>query len=93
MAAGERAVADLGYRGEPLAIDLPYEGTRQTIAAMSRARMRHETCNRRFKYWACMNQSFRHGVAMHYECFASIAVLTQLGIENGQPLFETSLFL
>ena len=87
-ASDERAKADLGYCGEPLRIDLPLEGTEDMILAKKRARMRHETCNKRFKNWACMDTNFRHGVALHRDCMYAIAVLTQLAIENGEPLFD-----
>ena len=37
-----------------------------------------------------MNQSFRHGVTFHRDCMLAIAVLTQLAIENGEPLFNAA---
>ena len=48
LEASERAEADLGYRGEPEVIDLPDEGSFELILAEKRARMQHETCNKRF---------------------------------------------
>ena len=84
---GERAEADLGYRGKPDTIDLPDEGPFHLILAKKRARMRHETCNRRFKNWGCLTSNFRHGVDVHRDCMYAITVLTQLAIENGEPLF------
>ena len=86
----ERAEADLGYRGEPEVIDLPDEGSIDMILAKKRARMRHETCNKRFKNWNCMSQNFRHGVAMHRDCMIAVAVLTQLAIQSGEPLFDAA---
>ena len=90
LAAGEQAEADLGYRGEMETIDLPDEGPHHMILAKKRARMRHETCNKRFKNWACMQTNFRHGVDVHRDCMYAIAVLTQLAIENGEPLFDAA---
>ena len=87
LEAGERAEADKGYRGEPEVIDLPDEGPSHLIGPKARASMRHETCNKRFKNWGCMARSFRHGVALHSDCMHAITVLTQLSIENGEPLF------
>ena len=87
---GERAEADLGYRGEPFSIDLPEEGPAELYLPKKRARNRHETCNRRFKNWGCLTQNFRHGVDFHRDCMFAIAVLTQLAIENGKPLFEAA---
>ena len=92
MANNERAEADLGYRGEPMVIDLPDKGPANMILAKKRARMRHETCNKRFKNWACLSQNFRHGVALHCECMTAITVLTQFAISNGEPLFNAAFF-
>lgn len=89
----ERAEADLGYRGEPLAIDLPDEGPKSMILAKKRARMRHETCNKRFKNWGCMKQEFRHGLSLHRDCMYAITVLTQLAIRNGEPLFDAAFYI
>ena len=92
LEANERAEADLGYRGEPEVIDLPDEGTNDMILAKKRARMRHETCNKRFKNWACMKQTFRHGVGFHRDCMFAVAVLTQFAIRNGEPLFSAAYY-
>ena len=88
--ANERAEADKGYRGEPTTIDLPDEGPVEMLLAKKRARMRHETCNKRFKHWNCLNSNFRHGVALHRDCMFAITVLTQLVIKNGEPLFDAA---
>ena len=87
LKAGEKAEADKGYRGEPEVIDLPEEGFSHLLGAKARARMRHETCNKRFNDWGCMAQIFRHDVALHSDCMHVITVLTRLAIENGKPLF------
>ena len=92
LKAGERAEADLGYRGEPQTIDLPNEGPSDMYLAKKRARMRHETCNRRFKNWACLKQTFRHGVAFHRDCMFAVVVLTQISIRNGEPLFGAAYY-
>ena len=78
--ADKRTAADLGYRGEPSNIDLPLEGPSDMILAKERARIRHETCNKRFKNWSCMKQCFRHGVDFHRDCMFAVAVLTQIAI-------------
>jgi hypothetical protein len=33
---------------------------------------------------------FRHDISFHGKCFRACAVLTQLEIENGYPLFDCS---
>ena len=37
-----------------------------------------------------MQNNFRHGVDLHCNCMYAIAVLTQLSIENGHPLFNVA---
>ena len=88
--AGEKAVADSGYRGEPLVIDLPLEDIDSdlSIENKTRARNRHETCNGRIKNWGCCSQCFRHNLTTQQDCVTAVVVLTQYMIENGETLFE-----
>lgn len=93
LAAGERAEADDGYRGEPLCIDLPQEGCfrrgRAQQKLKQRVRSRHETVNARFKNFGCLEQRFRHNIRQHKDCFQAIAVATQLTIRYGdEQLFR-----
>lgn len=53
----------------------------------NRLHARHETCDRRFKCWGILKQEHRHDITKHELVFRSMAVLTQLGIDNGQCLF------
>jgi hypothetical protein len=50
-------------------------------------RARHETVNKRFKQFGCLHERFRHDAAKHGDVFRAVAVITQLAIENGEPLF------
>ena len=54
----------------------------------ARVRMRQETCNKRFKHFGILKQVFRHDIANHGEVLRAVAVLTQLAILNGEPLFS-----
>ena len=90
MVASERAEADLCYCGEPEVIDLPDEGSFEMILAKKRACMQYEMCNKCFKHWNYLSQNFRHGVTLHQNCLFAIAVLTQLLIEDGEPLFDAT---
>jgi hypothetical protein len=47
-----------------------------------------ETVNKRMKQFGALLQVFRHDPRKHAIVFESVAVLTQLSIENGNPLFE-----
>ena len=92
---GERVEADKGYRGEPTKVDLPDENTgglKLQHQSKQKVRARHETLNARLKEWGALNQKFRHKISKHRAVFRSIAVLTQLKIENGHPLFSVDYY-
>ena len=88
---GERSEADDGYFAKALlgSIFTPKGNTRDEIDAEQRQLVRnfHETVNGRFKIWQCLEQECRHGVAKHSAMFRAVAVITQLTIEAGEPLF------
>ena len=86
--AGEKAIADKGYRGEPEVVDLPDQGSHDNKHYKRMARARHEQCNKRFKQYGCLAQRFRHSVDFHRHCFSAVVVLTELSIENGEPLWD-----
>ena len=89
---GERVECDDGYWGEaPEQCVVPKHawsrgGNKAEIS--QRVRARHETVNKRMKDFACLDVFFRHSIDLHSLCFRSVAVLTQLSFENGQPLFN-----
>ena len=83
---GEKVEADKGYRGEPVYIKTP---TGENDIGQ-RVRSRHETVNKRFKQWGCLRQAFRHNVSKHQSVFSAVAVVTQMSLENGEPLFDVS---
>ena len=85
----ERVLADLGYRGDektkvpgPLYTEEAYKQMVKRVAS------RHETVNKRIKIFNCLTHPFRHGIAKHAACFRAVTVITQLAIENGEPLFQ-----
>jgi hypothetical protein len=93
LGKNERVEADDGYIGEaPGKVKCPasfvnpieHEGMR------SRVRNRQETVNKRFKQWGVLNQIYRHNLDDHAYIFRAIVVLTQLLLENGEPLFPVS---
>jgi len=88
---GERMEADDGYQGEaPKYIKCPksFTNDKAKLAMQQRVRSRHETVNKRFKQWGCMRHPFRHSVRHHSAAFRAVAVLTQLAMEFGEPLFQ-----
>ena len=83
---GERLEADRGYIGEhPTYIKMPtgidQNENRQWLD--QRHRNRHETVNKRFKVFNCMNSKFRHSMEKHGDCFNCVATLTQLSMDYG----------
>ena len=88
LESGEKTIADLGYRGEPEVINTPNVGTQEYQDEMKEIRGRHETVNKRFKNWGVMKGPFRHSPVFHNTCFEAVAVLTQIMMERGEPLFQ-----
>ena len=87
---GERVEADNGYVGATDKIKCPDNPCNrvENEGMQSRARYRHETINGRFKSWGILRQTYRHDIRRHGEVFRAIAIMTQLAISNGSPLFE-----
>ena len=52
------------------------------------ARSRHETFNGRLKHWGVLEKVYRHDITVHGTVFYACAVITQLSVANGEPLFE-----
>jgi hypothetical protein len=81
---GEKVIADQGYKGENHRI-ITLRGEDENVV-----RARHETVNKRFKQFVSLDRVFRHNIRRHADVFRAVAVITQLGIENGMPLFSVS---
>ena len=86
----ERVEADDGYIGEspakvicPKCITCPNERKKM----MSIVRMRQETVNKRLKQWSILCQTYRHDLVDHRDVFATIVVIIQITITNGEPVF------
>lgn len=79
---GEKALADRGYRDENF-FEFP-NGDQQRKRILAR----HETVNSRIKLFCCMKERFRHALYLHPRFFHAVVNLTQLMIENGEPLFS-----
>jgi len=87
---GERVEADKGYRGHPDKIKCPGNNTNlaENRGMQGRARARHEMLNGWLKNWGILSQVFRHHIMTHGNVFRACAVVRQLTVENGEPLFE-----
>jgi len=87
---GEQVEADDGYLGEALLrVKFPKSLTEpaENQAMAKRVISRQETVNKRFKQWGILKQVSRNDLIHHHDVFAAICVITQLAIENGEPLF------
>ncbi len=88
---GERVEADNGYRGEsPKFVKCPSSiGNHEESEHMSAfVRRRQETINKRFKQWGILKHVYRGDFSKHGQVFRVCAIVTQLAIENGEPLFQ-----
>jgi hypothetical protein len=87
---GEQVKADEGYVGHPKKIKCPqYVGNPAEKCAMQgRVRAHHETLNGWLKNWGILSQVYQHDIMRHSDVFRACAVVTQLTIENGEPLFK-----
>ena len=56
-------------------------------AMQKRVQGRHETANARLKSFQILDQVYQHDPTQHGYVFRAVAVLVQLSIKNGDPLF------
>lgn len=89
---GERVEADDGYRGlSPEFVKCPASigGHGETTESMqSLVRRRHETVNKRFKQFKILKEMYRGDITKHGLAFRVCAIVTQLAIQMGEPLFS-----
>jgi hypothetical protein len=57
-------------------------------AMQGRVRAHHKMLNGWLKNWGILSQVFQHDIMQHGNVFRACAVVTQLTIENSEPLFE-----
>ena len=91
---GEKAEADLGYRGEPDTIRHPRDyKSWSDQKAKAYVLMRHETINRRFKQFKILSDKFWHDVRKHESVFRAVLVLTQIEFDIGEKPFDCNYWL
>ena len=85
---GERVEADDGYRGD-ISLDTPdkFNYTAYQDECKFNVRARQETVNKRFKQFNILSDRFRHDRGKHAPVFNAIAVVTQVSLRSGEPLF------
>jgi len=87
---GKWAEANEGYRSHPDKIKCLGNDTNpvENRVMQGRVRAHHKTLNGRLKNWGILSQVFRHHITMHGDVFRACAVVTQLTIQDSEPLFE-----
>lgn len=88
---GERVESDDGLRGvSPQYSKCPRSiGNRVECEEMQQlVRSRHETVNKRFKQWNILKSIYKGKIEYHGGYFRIVAIITQLCIEHGEPLFS-----
>lgn len=82
----EMTLADRGYNDEKYFI---FPSTNDFSSAQQKKFMaRHETINMRLKRFGVLQNRFRHCLSLHPKCFYAVLNLTQLLIENGEPMYD-----
>lgn len=81
---GEYTMADKGYNDAAYFIlpNLINQNTHKFIMS------RHETVNKRLRHFNILKHTFRNSLDKHPMVFHAVVNITQLVIENGEPLFS-----
>lgn len=89
---GEKCEGDTHYKRnlKERFITWPQGSERARMAAKVEAR--HETVNRRFRDFGMMRNRWTHGREKFSSAFRAVAVIVQLHIENGEPLFQVEYY-
>jgi hypothetical protein len=88
----ERVEADDGYVGESpyvtkLSSAVLSRSSEEADAMQKRVQGLHETVNAHLKSFQVLDQVYRHDPTQHGYVFWAVAVLVQLSMKNGDPLF------
>ena len=88
---GKKVEADDGYvREAPSHVKCPssFMNDEQKKKEQARVRSCHKTVNQQFKQWGCLWQKFWHLLDKHSMVFWAVAIIMQLAIQLGEPLFN-----
>jgi hypothetical protein len=86
--AGEKFIADCGYRDGGLHADTPTGFRTPGQRMKSLVRARHETINARIKNFRILSTKFRNDLSNHYMAFHAITNVLQIEIEEGGTLYS-----
>jgi hypothetical protein len=87
---GEHVEANNGYVGYANKIKCSNNNCNpvENLGMQGMARSHHETLNGCHKNWGSLEKVYYHDIMLHGTVFYACAVITQLAIVNGKPLFE-----
>jgi hypothetical protein len=85
----KRVKANDCYRGHVDKVKCPKNDVNpvENLKMQGHVRARHKMLNGRLKNWGILSQVFRHDIWCHGDVFPACAVITQLTIKHGEPLF------
>ncbi len=78
---GDKALAEKGYQDNYYFVNPNGDQMKKNLA-------RHETVNKKAKQFYSMKNVFRHVLTLHSSFFRAVVNLTQIIIDNGEPLHE-----
>lgn len=81
---GELTLADKGYKDRMFFILPSVTNAKQHKNLMSR----HETVNKRIRHFNILKHPFRNSLTKHPLIFNAVVNITQIIIENGEPLYN-----
>lgn len=81
---GELTMADKGYN-DPKYFLLP---SQENGVEHKHIMSRHETVNKRLRQFKILKEIFRHSLEKHPKVFNAVVNLTEMMLENGEPLFS-----
>lgn len=84
----EKYVEDGGYRDGCTYANTATGNRNDYQKNMAIVRARHETVNRHLKQFKVLHHTYRHELCLHKYVFLVVANLTQMLLENGEPLFD-----
>ncbi len=87
---GERVEANNGYMGHADKINCPNNNCNlvENLGMQGTARSCHKRLHGRLKNWGILEKVYRHDITVHGTIFYACAVITQLAITDGKPLFK-----
>ena len=88
LTLNEMAGIDNEYEGEDWHLRILHYRSKRGKQMKRIAGQHHETVTEHLKHLNMRSNTFRFPLKRHSACFRAMAILTQLNIENGEPLFE-----